>query len=175
MTIEQIHEAFASHGSDKTTSHRYQHAYSLILPRVPSGSIMEIGYHRGGGMAGLSRLLPYRHAVAVDLGFKDDNYPDMNVDRICCDMSDRSAVVGLAARFKPGSFGLIIDDASHRFEDQLNGVEILWPLLTPGGLYVIEDVAGTTHAYRFSHFPGFMAIDTRPIGQPDDLCVVLAA
>ena len=35
---------------------------------------------------------------------------------------------------------LIIDDGSHKPRDQAATLKNLWPLLAPGGVYVIEDV-----------------------------------
>lgn len=39
-----------------------------------------------------------------------------------------------------GKFDLIIDDGSHKPEDQLAAFHNLYPLLYDGGLYIIEDV-----------------------------------
>ncbi len=39
------------------------------------------------------------------------------------------------------AFDAIVDDGSHRWEDQLTTLGNLWPFLAPGGLYFIEDVS----------------------------------
>ena len=38
------------------------------------------------------------------------------------------------------NFDVIIDDGSHKPSDQIKSFEILWPMLSDGGLYIIEDV-----------------------------------
>ncbi len=38
-----------------------------------------------------------------------------------------------------GHLDLVIDDASHMYEQTKRSFEILFPLLRPGGLYIIED------------------------------------
>jgi cephalosporin hydroxylase len=51
---------------------------------------------------------------------------------IVCDFKD----------WKPsGGFDVVIDDGSHADEDILVAFEHLWPLVQPGGFYVIEDLA----------------------------------
>ena len=40
----------------------------------------------------------------------------------------------------PSSFDVIIDDGSHRFPDQEKTLLELWPSLSPGGVYIIEDI-----------------------------------
>jgi hypothetical protein len=39
-----------------------------------------------------------------------------------------------------GGFHIIIDDGSHRGEDHITSFEALWPFVTRGGWYVIEDL-----------------------------------
>ena len=40
----------------------------------------------------------------------------------------------------PSRFDIIIDDGSHRFPDQEKTLLELWPSLSPGGTYIIEDI-----------------------------------
>jgi hypothetical protein len=37
-------------------------------------------------------------------------------------------------------FDLVVDDGSHEDSDQVRTLQLLWPLLRSGGLYIIEDV-----------------------------------
>lgn len=39
-----------------------------------------------------------------------------------------------------GLFDIIIDDGGHTMEQQVTSLEHLWPIVKPGGLYVIEDL-----------------------------------
>ena len=39
-----------------------------------------------------------------------------------------------------GHLDIVIDDGSHRMKDQINTFKTLFPLLAPGGVYVIEDL-----------------------------------
>ena len=48
----------------------------------------------------------------------------------------------VAAEFRGEPIDLVVDDASHRYGATLASFETLFPLMRPGGLYVIEDWAG---------------------------------
>ncbi|PHH79423.1 hypothetical protein CDD80_4876 [Ophiocordyceps camponoti-rufipedis] len=39
-----------------------------------------------------------------------------------------------------GLFDLVIDDGGHTMKQQITSLERLWPVVKPGGLYVIEDL-----------------------------------
>ena len=49
---------------------------------------------------------------------------------------------------KHGPFDIIIDDGGHKMHQQIASFNALWPRLSDGGLYVVED----THT---SYWPGF--------------------
>jgi len=47
---------------------------------------------------------------------------------------------------------LVVDDASHTYEQTKASFEILFPLLRPGGIYVIED-------WSWAHHPNYQSSD----------------
>lgn len=55
------------------------------------------------------------------------------------DQKDREALLKIVGDNFEGGLDLIIDDASHFYEETKASFELLFPLLKPGGLYVIED------------------------------------
>jgi len=71
-------------------------------------------------------------------------------------------------------FDIVIDDGSHWAEHQLATLKHLWPLLKPGGYYVIEDVVPDSLVSRepqrvldiVGGVPGFFA------GLKSNLCVI---
>lgn len=44
-----------------------------------------------------------------------------------------------------GNFDIIIEDSCHRFDTQINFIELLHPYLKPGGILVIEDIYPDVH------------------------------
>ncbi len=106
--------------------------------------VLEIGVYRGGGLKMLSNYLgPQAYVVGVD------NDPAARV------AAGRSHVVELGdqadAAFlrevaeKHGPFDVVLDDGGHTMRQQVISVETLFPLLTEGGTYIVED---THTSYR---------------------------
>jgi predicted O-methyltransferase YrrM len=63
------------------------------------------------------------------------------------DQSDRSRLAEIvAAEFGQDDLDLVIDDASHQYAPTKASFETLFPMLRPGGLYIIEDWATDHHA-----------------------------
>ena len=60
------------------------------------------------------------------------------------DQKDRSLLMAIVAQM--GGLDVVIDDGSHVSSDQIATFEILYPLLSPGGVYICED----THTSYFS-------------------------
>jgi hypothetical protein len=64
-----------------------------------------------------------------------------------CDMEDRASIA--AAKDKVGQpLDIILDDASHASHHQQMGLLEFWPLLKPGGLYIVEDLHWQPPAYE---------------------------
>ena len=68
------------------------------------------------------------------------------------DQANKSRLRDLVAMEFDGPLDLVIDDASHFYGPTLASFETLFPLLTPGGLYIIED-------WAWGHWPGFIVPD----------------
>lgn len=60
--------------------------------------------------------------------------------------TDRAFLETVAA--EAGPFDVIVDDGSHLVEHHHASLEILWPHVAPGGMYVIEDMH-TSYMPRF--------------------------
>ena len=62
-----------------------------------------------------------------------------------------------------------IDDGSHQLSHQQAAVQQLWPLLRPGGVFVVEDIQSELDAYEFAREGGWTFEDWRDRGRYDDL------
>jgi SAM-dependent methyltransferase len=126
-------------------------------------TIFELGIYDGGSTAMWFELLqPDRH-LAIDFqGRRDSAYFDRWVasqglgDRVTThwrtDQADKAELRRLADRHLEGAIDLVIDDASHLYGPSKASFETLFPLLPPGGIYIIED-------WAWDHWPGFDAPD----------------
>jgi hypothetical protein len=100
-----------------------------------------VGRNRGGG-ASLKMwhcFLPKAQIVGIDI----NPATHLDNDRISTqvvDQGDRSQLRAFASTFADSGFDVIIDDGSHRPDHQQLSLSVLFPLLTSGGLYFIEDL-----------------------------------
>jgi predicted O-methyltransferase YrrM len=128
-------------------------SYRELLARFPDPRIVELGILQGGSVALLALVARPRKLVAIELdetpveplldlirerGWEGSVRPYFGVDQ-----ADRERVAAIVA----GDFGgepldLVVDDASHVYGPSVASFEVLFPLLRPGGAYVIEDWAG---------------------------------
>jgi SAM-dependent methyltransferase len=113
-------------------------------------SIVEIGIWNGGSVALWNEVFRPTSLVAVDYVDKPLKALDAYIDRL--DLRDRIHVYGgvnqadsehlrsVVLRHSD-RLDLVIDDASHQYLNTRKSFEALYPLLRPGGLYIIEDWA----------------------------------
>lgn len=134
----RLHELGLKHGTDKATFHRYCDFYEQHLPaRVDR--LLEIGIMEGASLRMWRDYYPDADLIAgVDNDEHRGRLKITGVRTVWLDATDPSEVELLVSRLGP--FDVIIDDASHMTADQQKTFELLWPAVTPGGVYVIEDL-----------------------------------
>lgn len=131
---------------DRRQIDRYLRLCHELRPEV----IVELGIERGGSTALLHALNQPRLLVAFELapepaaaltayiqaqGLESVVKPHYGVDQ-----ADRDTVASImAAELSGRHIDLVIDDASHRLAQTRTSFETLFPLMRPGGVYVIED------------------------------------
>lgn len=111
--------------------------------------IVELGIRHGGSTALLDQLAEPEVLVALELA---SSGPDLDryvtehraAGRVRAhygvDQADRERVAAIVAQeFGEAPLDLVIDDASHLYGPTRSSFETLFPLLRPGGKYVIED------------------------------------
>lgn len=127
--------------------------YEQLLARFPRPRMVELGISQGGSVALLALLARPEKFVAIELaaepvvplvdalrerGMADTVKPYFGVDQ-----ADTVRLREIVAReFGDAPLDLVIDDASHRYDETVASFEVLFPLLRPGGSYVIEDWTG---------------------------------
>ena len=149
MSPETVKTIFDNAGTDKSSVHSYEFVYAQIagsLSRCKGKWVLEIGYSAGCGISGLKRLFPNFHFAAIDLQFPQDMPSD--VLALVCDTSDIRQLFKVRDRLPTGEFALIIDDGSHRLNDQFLVLNALSPLIAPNGLFVIEDIQDPADAEK---------------------------
>jgi predicted O-methyltransferase YrrM len=123
--------------------------YRSLLSSSPARHIVEIGYLHGGMPVFLADMLPDAKIVAIDRRKPSEmvaNIVGQNglSDRVRfysgVNQADKAAIRSIIQReFGDAPVDLIMDDASHLYEESKAGFEACFGLLRSGGLYVLED------------------------------------
>jgi predicted O-methyltransferase YrrM len=124
--------------------------YIAIIDEVRPARIVELGIRRGGSTALLSELARPEKLVSVEIDaavppgltrYLEQSGRSESVRPYCgVDQSDRTRLGAIVAEeFEGEALDLVIDDASHYYEQTLASFEVLFPHLRPGGLFIIED------------------------------------
>ena len=140
--MHSIQRDFADAGSartDKIAHHGYHRFYPWFLGAFRGKPIrlLEIGLDQLGSIDLWRRY----YVENLDLhGIDRDEKPLAGQD-VSFHKVDQSSPAELRQFVASAgqAFDVIVDDGSHIPEHQLLSLEILWPLLSPGGVYILED------------------------------------
>ena len=126
----------------------YEELASAFSPR----SILELGIFQGGSYVFLDKLFKPRRMSAVDISGqpvapllqyvadKEGRFVHFSTSQ-----SDREILEHIVRNELANELDLVVDDASHTYEQTKASFEILFPLLRPGGIYLIEDWSWAHH------------------------------
>lgn len=123
--------------TDKVT-HGYLPTYLQIASEVgTAGRICEVGVWQGGSLAMWQTLFPDGLVVGVDVTDAPPRSWPAGTHKVVASQDDP----GLPATLRgiADGFDLVVDDATHAGALTRRTFELLWPLVAPGGWYVIED------------------------------------
>lgn len=134
----------------------YIDKYVTLLAGNEGCNIIELGVFRGGSTVFLNELLKPKRLAAVDIARK---VPPMLAQYI--KESPRAAAIKAFMGVDQASLAdlaqicdgflekepidIVIDDASHYYDEAKTSFQFLFPRLRPGGLYVIEDWGWANH------------------------------
>ncbi len=140
--------------------------------------MFELGLWDGASAIFWSELLDPAVYIGIDLDDRGDSdvlkryiaEHDRIVTRWGVSQTDRAALCELVHQHDAAPLELVVDDASHLYGPTKASFEILFPLLRPGGLYLIEDWAWDHwHEYGSPQHP--WAFETPPT---DLVCELVA-
>lgn len=161
----------AEGGGDKGTIHSYIDIYAEYLD--PTGDLLEIGVWEGHSLAMFQEFFTGT-VIGLDIDLQRLKF---EVNAKLCDATNGEDV---AKTLGSQQFDYIIDDGSHRLEDQVKSLGILWHYLKPGGIYFIEDIVSTAVLDNLVRFgktlepKNYWTWDLRPQkGRSDDILLAL--
>jgi predicted O-methyltransferase YrrM len=137
----------------------YLRAYEGLASGFSPRSILELGIFQGGSYVFLDKLFKPRRMSAVEispepvapllqyLSRTENRFVHFATSQRDGEML-RKIVLGELA----DELDLVVDDASHTYEETKTAFEFLFPLLRTGGIYVIED-------WSWAHHPNYQSPD----------------
>lgn len=152
--------------TDKEHPHGYLPDYLRLAAELgPAAVVCEIGVLGGASLAMWQELFPDGTVIGVDRDPAAAWPP--GTARIVASQEDPE-LGGMVRQHAPDGCDLIVDDASHIGHLTLAAFAWLWPLVRPGGFYVVEDCADRR---MFPDWPGWSDVDSRYTG--DELADVI--
>lgn len=109
--------------------------------------VLELGVYQGGSFVFLDQLLKPERISALELS----NVPIPALDKYVAANEDRARMyygesqdnvkklLEIVSHDFGGQLDLVVDDASHFYEQTKTSFKTLFPLIRPGGIYIIED------------------------------------
>lgn len=148
---------FMSH--DSLASQKWEHyleVYDQVVNHLQSRfdnevTILEIGVQNGGSIQIWRKIFGKNANIfGIDI---DKNCAKLNIDaEIRIGSSNDKGFLGRIGR-EAAKFHLIVDDGSHKTSHQKIALETLFPYLSEGGLYIIEDLE---HSYYWLKGGGYL-------------------
>jgi hypothetical protein len=179
-TLENI---FKKQGrlTDKLTRHSYIPVYERLFEPLRDCplSILEIGISRGGSILAWEEYFQNALITCIDINpniFLSKKWIEKvnrskRIHPILCDIND---VKKFNREIGSRTFDIVIDDGSHKIEDQISSVKLLFPKLNKNGMLFIEDVEDMKHEAHFVKEYGLEVFDLREEkGRYDDILFLI--
>ena len=130
-------------GTDKSStfsnSHDYLRHYEFYFTefRDQDINLIEIGVLGGRSLKAWKWFFPRAQIVGIDINERCLGSREERIDIIIGSQADADFLKSACAKYPPT---IVIDDGSHLAEHIIVSFEAIFPLLAPGGLYVVEDL-----------------------------------
>lgn len=120
--------------------HNYvQHYSSLFDDKTDEiRNILEIGVYKGASLKMWEKYFSSAIIHGIDINPECKVYEEDRVKIHIIDQEDKTSIKAFGK--KCGPFDLIVDDGSHKQTHSISCFEALWPFVSPGGIYAVEDV-----------------------------------
>ena len=178
-TIVSVEDLMYKYKSDKSRDdHGYTKLYHMLFSPIRHSvkNITEIGIAAGQSLQAWYRYFPNAEIHAFDVHWMDDKVR-LNMERLkprmhphivnILDDKQTSSLAHLG--FVNESMDIIIEDGPHDVSSQQMFLIKLFPLLKPGGIYVIEDIGyGQKGLQYFHENPTLLREETREIMESND-------
>lgn len=101
--------------------------------------MLEIGVQTGASVRMWADYFPNAQIVGIDINPQCAQFASRRI-QIITGSQDNPEIAKFFRSEYPDGFEIVIDDGSHVGEHQRASLDLFFPLVRPGGLYVIEDL-----------------------------------
>ena len=128
------------YNTDKNTVHTYIEDYyeeKFESYRFKDITLLEIGINAGGSVMMWKEYFTNAKIIGVDISISDElkqTLRNKNIEYIQGNATKENTFKGI------DNLDIVIDDGSHKIDQILRSLKILYPKMNKNGLYVIEDV-----------------------------------
>ena len=160
MTIEPDVMAASKSDSDRFLLAKRRSMVELLIERAPDATenIFDLGIYKGGSIALYHELFQPKRLVGIELNhYRVPALDEFIVEHSLGDIihlhygtwqHDKKRLRSIVREeFGDELLDLVVDDCSHKYEQTKASLNVLFPRLRPGGLYLIED-------WGSAHWPG---------------------
>ncbi|MBQ0804735.1 MAG: hypothetical protein KBT65_07705 [Sulfitobacter sp.] len=131
-------------GTDKSSrTHDYMRLYEFLFKPFKDEEFcfMELGVGlpriNAASLRSWRQFFTKARIVGVDNDKRVEKFSGDEFKIRIGDASDPAFLTELSETYQPS---IVLDDASHKWSHQITAFKTMFPLLPPGGLYVIEDI-----------------------------------
>ncbi len=152
--MDSLHTLFMNH--NKRITDKFEHhveAYSRLFEkfRDKNPTVVEIGTGQGGFLQVLKEYFGDKaRIIGIDVSSFVPYLEKLGFEMYRGFQGDPVFMNETVEKIKP--IDIVIDDGSHDSPDQITSLEILFPHLSDGGIYAVEDIHTS---YREKHFGGY--------------------
>jgi SAM-dependent methyltransferase len=175
-TLNEIYEKYKSpegHG-DKGTAHTYIDEYQKLLDSYRNKStVLEIGLCMGESLRMWEEYFIDSEVIGIDISSNHLKtlIEENNHNIIIGDATNKNILDFLSEKM----FDVIIDDGSHKLDDQIKTFNIFKDRMKPKGIYIVEDVLNINNVKNIfsSLHDNIQIIDNRHIkNRHDDVLII---
>ncbi|KAL3779627.1 hypothetical protein HJC23_007692 [Cyclotella cryptica] len=179
-SLLSIEDLMYKYRSDKSRDdHGYTKLYHMIFSsvRLSVKNITEVGIAAGQSLQAWYRYFPSAEIHAFDVKWYGENAVKENLSflpRVHPHIFDILEVKDIASLgFLPESMDIVIEDGPHTLNSQQLFLVKLFPLVKPGGYYIIEDIGHAQGGVQaFHNDPSTLQEDVRIIMESHDTIFV---
>lgn len=137
--MKSLNDIGLKYNTDKAGKHNFLKVYEKYLEKDKDSikNILELGIYNGSSIRMWRDYLPNANIYGIDMLYSRLSLEKTTLFK--CHQSNIPRMLGIMKKIG-NDIDIIIDDCSHRMDDQQTSLAALFPYVKKNGLYVIEDV-----------------------------------